>query len=89
MSNEKLRINDSHFPFFFIIDQISDEKIQFTLSIDMEFCEIVHFTILRDFYCGLCTNPKTKKHTICNILSNIFVNNSKYDKKKFDLSQEV
>lgn len=89
MSNKKLRINDSNFPFSFSTDQISDGKIQFFVSFDMESCEIVHFTILCGFYCSLCTNPKNKKHTICNLSSNIFANNSKYRKKKFDLSERV
>lgn len=87
MSNRKLRINDSDFPFSFSTDQILDRKIQFSVPFDMESCKIVHFTILYGFYCSLCTNPKNKKHIICNLSSNIFVNNSKYHKKKFDLIQ--
>ena len=89
MSNKKLRINDPNFPFSFSTDQISDGKIQFFVPFDIESCEIVHFTILYGFYCSLCTNPKNKKHTICNLSSNIYANNSKYRKKKFDLSERV
>lgn len=71
MSNGKLRINDSNFPFSFSTDQIPDGKIQFFVPFDIESCEIVHFTILYGFYCGLCTNLKNKKHTIYNISSDI------------------
>lgn len=61
MSNKKLRINDSIFPFSFSINQISDGKIQFFVSFYIESCEIVHFTILYGFYCSLCTNPQKQK----------------------------